>query len=202
MKKSRYGFFGGSFNPPTIAHIKLAEKVKYELKLDKVFLVPVGDSYQKDGLIQAKHRVKMLDIACKTHEGLKVLDIEAKDMNKRNAIQAINLIHEKYKRNDCFFIMGQDNVEKIPNWEFSESLMKEFKFVFLQRGNMPIEQLIEQKTILKKYKNNIYFIKEREYIQCSSTMVRDGIKKNKNDILDLLPEGVFSYIKRHHLYKD
>ena len=40
---SRIGFYGGSFNPPTKAHIELAKKVIKECNLDKVIFVPVGD---------------------------------------------------------------------------------------------------------------------------------------------------------------
>ena len=61
MKK--YAFFGGSFNPPTIAHKTLAIKAAEKLNLDKVFFVPVGDGYKKDGLIDEKHRFKMLQLS-------------------------------------------------------------------------------------------------------------------------------------------
>lgn len=37
----RLGFFGGSFNPPTNAHIDLAKKALKECKLDKVIFVPI-----------------------------------------------------------------------------------------------------------------------------------------------------------------
>ncbi len=68
MKK--YAFFGGSFNPPTIAHKTLAIKAAEKLNLDKVFFVPVGDGYKKDGLIDEKHRFKMLQLICNSNEKL------------------------------------------------------------------------------------------------------------------------------------
>ena len=56
MKK--YGFFGGSFNPVTKAHVDLALEIVKMFNMDKVIFVPVGDNYNKKGLINEKHRYK------------------------------------------------------------------------------------------------------------------------------------------------
>ena len=57
----RYGFFGGSFNPPTIAHERLAEEIAEKFKLDKVYFVPVGNYYKKTDLIDENKRLAMLE---------------------------------------------------------------------------------------------------------------------------------------------
>ena len=44
----KLGFFGGCFNPPTIAHLEIALKAIEIEKLDKVYFVPMGDYYKKD----------------------------------------------------------------------------------------------------------------------------------------------------------
>ena len=43
MKK--LGFFGGSFNPPTYAHINVAKMSIEKFNLDAVYFVPVGNLY-------------------------------------------------------------------------------------------------------------------------------------------------------------
>ena len=48
----KYGFFGGSFNPVTKAHVELAKEITNKYKLDKVIFVPVGDKYNKMGLMR------------------------------------------------------------------------------------------------------------------------------------------------------
>ena len=69
----RFGFFGGCFNPPTIAHIELIEKAIKDKNLDMVYFVPMGDLYKKENLIPAFHRVNMLKIAIK--EKMEILNI-------------------------------------------------------------------------------------------------------------------------------
>lgn len=51
MNKMKIGFFGGCFNPPTIAHIELANIAIQVAGLDKLFFVPMGNCYKKDELI-------------------------------------------------------------------------------------------------------------------------------------------------------
>ncbi len=47
MNKKKLGFFGGSFNPVTIAHINLIKKAIKEFNLDKVYFIPMNDYYKK-----------------------------------------------------------------------------------------------------------------------------------------------------------
>ena len=74
----KIGFFGGCFNPPTNIHIELANNLVKTKKLDKVIFVPVNDSYIKNVLISAEHRLNMIKLAIKNNNNLEVDDIEIK----------------------------------------------------------------------------------------------------------------------------
>ena len=50
--------FGGSFNPPTIAHYQIAKHILTQLKCQHFFFLPVGDYYPKKGLISSVHRAE------------------------------------------------------------------------------------------------------------------------------------------------
>ena len=86
MKK--YGFFGGSFNPPTIAHEIIAKEIAKEFNLDKVYFVPVGDFYNKKDLIDERKRFEMLNLI--TDSNIDVLDIELKAKKSLQTIDAFN----------------------------------------------------------------------------------------------------------------
>ena len=109
----KIGFFGGCFNPPTNIHIELANNLVKTKKLDKVIFVPVNDSYIKNGLISAEHRLNMIKLAIKNNNNLEVDDIEIKEDKKLFAVDAFELINQKYfKKCEVYFIMGSDNFEK------------------------------------------------------------------------------------------
>jgi len=65
MYSSSYkiGILGGSFDPPTIAHISLAQACIDRKCVNEVWLVPCGD-YRKDkkNLVPASHRLKMVEL--------------------------------------------------------------------------------------------------------------------------------------------
>ena len=114
----KIGFFGGCFNPPTNIHIKIANNLIKTKKLDKVIFVPVNDSYIKSGLISAEHRLNMIKLAIKDNNKLEVDDIETKENKKLFAVDAFELINQKYSKNyEVYFIMGSDNFEKMSKWK-------------------------------------------------------------------------------------
>ena len=111
----KIGFFGGSFNPPTYAHLEVAKTAIRQLNLDKVFFVPVGNLYNKPDLIDEKHRYNMLQLSCKDEENKDVENIELNQNRNLSTIDAFKLISSKYKNVESYYIMGADNFKKLPN---------------------------------------------------------------------------------------
>lgn len=200
MKK--YAFFGGSFNPPTIAHKTCAEKILQELKLDKLFFVPVGDGYKKDGLINEKYRYEMLKLICKENQKLDVCDIELSTSINYKAIDVFRLIKNKYKDDEIYFIMGADNFENILSWKDCKELISNYRFILLNRNKINLEKLICQNEILNKYRNNFYCINNIKEIEISSTFIRNKIKIDEIELIkDMLDANVLQYIEKNELYK-
>ncbi len=54
--------YGGSFNPPTKAHLNIIKKLLDEFEEAKVILLPVGNDYKKKELIDFKFRSDMLHL--------------------------------------------------------------------------------------------------------------------------------------------
>ena len=127
----RYGFFGGSFNPPTIAHERLAEEIAEKFKLDKVYFVPVGNYYKKTDLIDENKRLAMLESI--RNDKIDVLDIELNSKKKLLAVDAFELINDNFSSSENYFILGGDNLEKLPNWENATKCLNN-NIIAIQRG--------------------------------------------------------------------
>ena len=170
---NKIGFFGGSFNPITNAHINLIKKVIIKEKLDKVFFVPMGDFYVKKGLIPLSIRIEMIKMAIKDEEKIDILKISNTD-KKTYAIDTFEKIDKLFPKAQRFFIMGSDNYQKISTWKDSEKL-KTYNYIILDR----------QKENTK---------------DISATLARTKIK-NKEEVFDLVPAPVIEYIDKNNLYK-
>lgn len=198
IKMSRIGFYGGSFNPPTKAHIELAKKVIKECNLDKVIFVPVGDLYQKKGMAKGIHRYNMLEIASIREDNLQVSDIEIRETKNYKTIEIFEILKNQYKKEEIYFIMGADNLEKLPFWHESNRLVSNYNYIILDRGLIKTKDIIENNELLKKNEKRFTIINNVEFNDCSSTTIREQIKKGENP--DNLDDGVYNYITENNIY--
>ena len=196
MKK--YGFFGGSFNPPTIAHERLATEIAEQFNLDKVYFVPVGNFYNKDGLIDENKRFEMLTII-KNYK-IDVLDIELHSKNKLLAVDAFELINNKFTSSENYFIMGGDNLEKLPNWRDADKCLNN-NIIAIKRGE-DLNNIISANKLLQANKNKIFEFNTNKLYNYSSTEVRKAIKNENKDLLNkMLNKKVYFYIEKNNLYR-
>lgn len=185
----KIGFFGGSFNPPTIAHYNLIKQALIQYSFDKVYFVPVNNYYPKANLIDIKDRINMLKKMCEKDEKIDVSDIE-KDINSRcTTIDVLRKIEQKYDKDEIFFFMGEDNFVKMKDWKDYDELIK-YNYIIFQRNERNIIN-IEQK--------NFTYMKNTENLKISSTIIRNRIKKNES-IDEFVTEDVKKYILKNKLY--
>ena len=77
MQKKAIAIFGGSFNPPLNSHSDLAKDVINNFKeVEKIIFVPVSTKYNKQNLVEDKHRYNMLKLICEKEEKFEVVFVE------------------------------------------------------------------------------------------------------------------------------
>lgn len=202
----KIGFFGGSFNPPTYAHLEVAKTALRQLNLDKVFFVPVGNLYNKPDLIGEKHRYNMLQLSCKDEENIDVENIELNQNRNLSAIDAFKLIEKKYGDVESYYIMGADNFKKLPNWKDSQELIENYKYIVFERKDdtykdMELEQYIKNNEVLNNNKNNFHILTLQKFDEINSGIIRNYIKQEEYSKCNeyTMPE-VIEYIKNNNLY--
>ena len=199
MKK--IAFFGGSFNPPNNIHLNIVKYIKKELNLDEVFFVPVGNYYNKIGLIDVKHRYEMLKILTQKEENINVLDITLDEKQNLKAIDIFYKIKNMYLYDDIYFIMGADNFSRIMSWKDVDDLVEKFNIIIVERDNIDINDIIEKNSILKKNRNKLVIVPISNKLDIiNSTKIREKLY-SKQDIKNYLNKQVYKYIKENGLYK-
>ena len=186
MKK--IGFFGGCFNPPTIAHMEIVKKALQECQLDKIVFVPMGDKYSKSDLISFEHRYNMLNFFVNNIDNIEISDMQKNQKEKMYAIDTFKKIEKAHENSQIFFIMGIDNFIKMQEWKSYNELMK-YHYIVFKRENISVEGI--------KFPN-VQFVEFDFAI--SSTKIRELIKRNKS-LKTLLTSDVENYIKENNLYK-
>ena len=188
--RKQVGIWGGNFNPVHNAHLVVADQVRQQLGLDKVYLMPEFEPPHLDHkeTIDEKHRLKMLELAIRDVEGL---DIETLELDRKGVsytYETMKLLIEKNPDVDYYFIIGADMVAYLPKWYQIDELIQMVQFVGVQRP---------------KYKAGTSYPViwvDVPLMDISSSLIRDFIAKNRKPNY-LLPKPVLEYIEEEGLYR-
>lgn len=198
MKK--YGFFGGSFNPVTKAHIDLAREILEKYKLDKIVFVPVGNHYIKQGLVNEQHRYNMLKMATDKYEKLEVSNIELNQNKNLTTLEAFNKIEDTFVGIEKYYIIGEDNLYKILSSQDSAELINNYKYIVIQRNTQEITDLICTNKETIKNKNSFTIMENVNHKDTSSTKVRELIIEKNKEVVEIMDKKVLDYIEENKLY--
>ena len=194
----KIGIFGGTFNPPHLAHSVLSVKVKEELLLDKLIFIPsaVPPLKAEGELLEIRHRLVMAKIAFERNPDCEVSDIEVSNISgKSYTVDTLTKLHEIYKNEEVkfFLILGIDNLIDFPKWKSPEKLFHLADVVVINRPGCTL------KNVKREYAEKAMFL-ELPLMDISSSMIREYVKNNKSISTLVLPE-IENYIKINNLYK-
>ena len=188
------GMLGGSFCPPTIAHLELSKKCIEAGFCDKVIWVPVNEAYRKDTNISAKHRNEMVRLMLE-HEPNISYSLHEQEYNRIvRTLESIQILQQKYPNDKIVFIAGADKL--CMKWMQREEFVRDFGYIVTNRGDIDCEREIAKSATLSRWKKNIHVLNFDSDI--SSPQVRNDIK-NQGSSIDVTPE-VLTYITQHNLF--
>ena len=106
-----------------------------------------------------------------------------------------NCVFEKF----CyFFILGQDNLAQLPQWQEPSRLMEVCYLVAVNRPGAPRPKLKSLEKSLPGISKRVMFLDSPE-IDISASMVRERVARGLS-VRHLVPEPVNRYIKENGLY--
>ena len=196
----RIGIYGGAFNPVHKGHIKLAEELKIKANLDKIIIMPSGQSPHKSSssLIDSTHRLEMCKLAF-GGDGYIVSDLEIKRQGKSYTVDTVAQLKEIYPDDELFLIMGSDMLLCFDRWYRYEDILSMVTICATTRqGDISIDEL---KTYSSETLGKETVIVDFEPFECSSTKVRNALLSGE-DATSLVPEKVLGYITENSLYTD
>lgn len=186
----KIGVFVGSFNPVHKGHIKIANYIVDNHYVDKLLIVPTGNYWDKNNIIDVKHRIKMLEF----YETDKII-IEKEVNNLPYTYQVINELKKRYKDDEFALIMGADNIVSFDKWKHYEELLK-LEFIIYRRNNFDIKHYLDK---LGK-KDKVVILDHVDNINISSTQIRETINEYQN-LDELMDQNIIEYIEKNKLYK-
>lgn len=190
------GIFGGAFNPVHKGHVRLAEEAVKQLKLKRLLIIPTFDSPHKETkLLPFEDRAEMCRRAFGHIEGVEISDIEVKLGGKSFTINTIRELKSLYPEDQFFLLIGGDMLFSFEKWFKYESILKEAKVCAIARDEDSLVDMMEYANELGRIK-----VLPTKAIEISSTEIRE--KAAREDISELVPDGVAEYIAQNGLYRE
>lgn len=185
----RIGILGGTFDPPHIGHLMIANEVLAAFDLDEIWFMPNQEPphKKKSNAIKDKDRVNLLKLAISGHPSFKVELIELERVGPSYTYETMKLLTERHKDFQFYFIIGADMIEYLPKWHSIDKLVKLVQFIGVQR---PAYETSSSYPIL--------YVDVPE-MEISSSLIRQRIKEGKT-IRYLVPDSVREYIEEKGLY--
>ncbi|MGY3765315.1 nicotinate-nucleotide adenylyltransferase [Vagococcus vulneris] len=190
-KKKSVGLLGGGFNPVHHGHLVIADQVSEQLHLDEFYLMPSFHSPHIDEkkVIDASHRVAMLDLAIEDNPTLKLELCEIDRQGKSYTYDTIKQLTEENPEVSYYFIIGGDMVDYLPKWYRIDELVSMVQFVGVNRSGYNIES------------NYPIIWVDVPLLDISSSMIRKKINQN-GSIRYFTPDKVLDYIEKEGLYRN
>ena len=137
----RVCLFGGTFDPPHIGHLLIAQTVCEAENFDTILFVPANKQLQKKVVTDKKKRIKMLELAIKDNPNFELSDIE---INRGGISYTMDTIthyreHIMKSEDELFFLIGSDSLMDFPNWKNPKGILKNCKVVVAIRPGFPTQ---------------------------------------------------------------
>ena len=155
--------FGGSFDPPHIAHEALV-KALLEIKgIDKVVVMPTYlNPFKSHFFAPSELRLKWLREIFSDSNEVEVSDYEVRQNKKVPSIESVKHLLKSYKK--IYLVIGADNLSSLSKWTSFDELNSLVTFIVASRDRVDIPES---------------YLRLNIDIDISSTMLREDLDITK-----------------------
>ena len=182
---ARVAVFGGSFNPPHVAH---ALAVVYALSVapvDEVLIVPVYQHPFAKELAPFDHRLAMCEAAMGWIPHTTISTVERELGGESLTLRTLTRLRDDHPRWRMRLLVGADVLADLPKWHRFDKISEIAPPIVLGRAGVTAESA--PVPVLPRV---------------SSTEVRDALARGEVEaVRSLLPASVLAYIEEHGLYR-
>jgi nicotinate-nucleotide adenylyltransferase len=195
------GVLGGTFNPPHVGHLVMAQEARDQLGLHRVVLMPAGVPPHKDvrGLDPGAHaRLALCRLAAAADPGLEVSDLELRRPGPSFTVDTLRVLHERDPEHELTFIVGGDMAETLPSWREPEAVLSLARLAVAERSGLRREVLAERLSGLAGADRVVFFDMPR--LDVSSSELRERVTAGR-PIRHLVPDTVAEAIAEGGYYR-
>jgi nicotinate-nucleotide adenylyltransferase len=188
---TRVALFGGSFNPPHVAHQLVALYVLETQPVDELWFVPTYAHPFGKQLVPYEHRIAMCELAAAPlGPRVRVSRAEAELAARPGfvASHTLDLVDLVAAQGHALrLVVGADILAEAEHWHRWDDVIARAPLIVIGRAGHPLAPGSVATGVTMP--------------EVSATRVRDLLAHSGPDVTGLVPRGVLRYIAEHHLYQ-
>lgn len=197
---TRLGILGGTFDPPHIAHLVMADQARDQLGLARVFFVPAGQPPHKldRTLSPVEHRVAMTRLATAGDEGFLVSRMDVDRRGPHYTADMLALMQAEHPGGELYLVIGSDSLRDLGIWHEPKRVIAQARLAVIRRpGAEPDWCALE--AAAPEISKRVDWV-DAPYLDISSTDIKRRVRAGLA-IRYLVPMPVERYIVEHGLYR-
>lgn len=200
MAHRRIGLLGGTFDPPHIGHLWLAETAREQLNLETVFFLPVGHPPHKPGrqITAVHHRLNMVRQAIQGHEQFLLDDRDVHRPPPHTTATLLPHIKADYPQARLWWLVGSDSLRDFPDWSEPADIIRHCRLGVLPRPGVRVDEAALETAVPGIGQSVDYLAGPR--VALSSTDIRRWCAAARS-VRYLVPAAVWAYLQAHALYR-
>ncbi|MFH1755689.1 MAG: nicotinate-nucleotide adenylyltransferase [Candidatus Latescibacterota bacterium] len=189
---ARVGILGGTFDPPHIAHLVMAEEALAKVPLDKILFMPATHPPHKSTEVVTPYpvRLQMVELSLQGHDHLELSTMEE---FRDGPSYTIDLLRHYQREHDdeIYLIIGADSLSDFTSWKDPEKILQLATLVVFPRSGYPsMHSLPGEASIV---------LLDAPPVDVSSSEIRRRLAAGE-PVEHLLPGSVRDYIRDNDLY--
>lgn len=200
----RIGILGGTFDPPHLGHLLIAETARGALQLESVLFIPAGEPWLKAGqrITPASHRLRMVELAVADNPHFHACDCEIRRNGATYTVDTLRELRSAYPdATELYFIVGSDVLCQFHRWKEPEVILALCRLAVIERPGSPAngtEALAEKFPSAVDSGAVVTLAGPR--VDFSASELRRILAAGQSARYQI-PDAVAQYIREHDLYR-
>jgi nicotinate-nucleotide adenylyltransferase len=192
--RNRIGIFGGTFDPPHIAHLVLAMEACDQLGLKKLlWVLTASPPHKQDHFITpVEQREELVQAALYDDPLFELSRVEIDRPGPHYAADTMQFLAEENPNADLCYLIGGDSLRDLPGWYRPKMLLEYCECLGVMRRPGDAIDLDKLESQLPGINQKLRFI-ETPIMDVSSSAIRSRIRSGRS-FRYYLPESVYNLI--------
>ncbi len=198
----RIGIFGGTFDPPHVGHLILAQEALTQLQLDQVLWVLTPYPPHKLGwkISPLDDRMSMVLLAISGNNTFSLSRVDMDRPPPHYAVDTVRILREKSKKDEFIYLMGADSLNDLPKWHEPGQFVAVCNGIGIMIRHGEAIDTTELGKMIPGLQEKIQFLKT-PMIDISGSDIRRRVKEG-GQIRYFVPDKVYRYIINHKMYQN